>query len=78
MKKNEEIDTENSTAGARTGHLPQSFSNHATLVAGVMVAERNGEGAVGVYNARTATNAGGDKVISYEVVANDCERRLAA
>jgi len=35
------------------GNLPQTFSNHATLVAGVMVAANNGEGAVGVaYNAK--------------------------
>ncbi|MGP1677854.1 MAG: putative Ig domain-containing protein, partial [Burkholderiales bacterium] len=33
--------------------IPQSFSQHATLVAGVMVAARNGEGAVGVaYDAK--------------------------
>lgn len=33
--------------------VPQTFSNHATLVAGVMVAARNGEGAVGVaYDAK--------------------------
>ncbi len=36
-----------------TSNIPQSFSNHATLVAGVMVAARNGEGAVGVaYDAK--------------------------
>jgi Ca2+-binding RTX toxin-like protein len=34
-------------------NLTQTFSNHATLVAGVMVAARNGEGAVGVaYDAK--------------------------
>jgi Ca2+-binding RTX toxin-like protein len=34
-------------------NAPQSFSQHATLVAGVMVAARNGEGAVGVaYDAK--------------------------
>lgn len=34
-------------------HIPQTFSNHATLVAGVMVAARNDEGAVGVaYDAK--------------------------
>lgn len=33
--------------------IPQSFSNHATLVAGVMVAARDGQGAVGVaYDAK--------------------------
>ncbi|MDP3592373.1 S8 family serine peptidase, partial [Phenylobacterium sp.] len=33
--------------------IPQSFSQHATLVAGVMTAARNGEGAVGVaYDAK--------------------------
>ena len=35
------------------GAIPQSFSQHATLVAGVMTAARNGEGAVGVaYDAK--------------------------
>lgn len=34
---------------------PQTFSNHATMVAGIMVAARNGEGGVGVaYNATLA------------------------
>jgi Subtilase family len=34
---------------------PQTFSNHATMVAGVMVAARNGEGGVGAaYNASLA------------------------
>lgn len=34
-------------------NVPQSFSQHATLVAGVMVGARNGEGAVGVaYDAK--------------------------
>lgn len=37
-------------------HAPQTFSNHATMVAGVMVAARNGEGGVGV--AYDATLAG--------------------
>ncbi|WP_272947472.1 S8 family serine peptidase [Variovorax sp. JS1663] len=40
-----------------TGHsnTPETFSSHATMVAGVMVAARNGEGGVGVaYNARLA------------------------
>lgn len=37
-------------------HAPQTFSNHATMVAGVMVAARNGEGGVGV--AYGATLAG--------------------
>lgn len=33
--------------------VPQTFSNHATMVAGVMVAARNGEGGVGVaYDAK--------------------------
>jgi len=31
-----------------TGKLPQSVSNHATMVAGVMVAAKNGQGGVGV------------------------------
>jgi|CXWL01.1.fsa_nt_gi Ca2+-binding RTX toxin-like protein len=36
-----------------SSNIPQSFSNHATLVAGVMVAARDGQGAVGVaYNAK--------------------------
>lgn len=36
-------------------NTPQVFSNHATMVAGVMVAARNGEGGVGVaYNASLA------------------------
>jgi Ca2+-binding RTX toxin-like protein len=36
-------------------NVPQTFSNHATMVAGVMVAARNGEGGVGVaYNASLA------------------------
>ncbi|MFS2035559.1 calcium-binding protein [Polaromonas sp. CT11-55] len=36
-------------------NAPQVFSNHATMVAGVMVAARNGEGGVGVaYNASLA------------------------
>jgi Ca2+-binding RTX toxin-like protein/subtilisin-like proprotein convertase family protein len=35
------------------GTLPSSFSNHATMVAGIMVAANNGSGAVGVaYNAK--------------------------
>ncbi|MBK7900593.1 MAG: S8 family serine peptidase [Betaproteobacteria bacterium] len=35
------------------GEVPQSFSQHATLVAGVMVGARDGEGAVGVaYDAK--------------------------
>jgi Ca2+-binding RTX toxin-like protein len=37
--------------------IPQTFSSHATMVAGVMVAARNGEGGVGVaYNASVAGN----------------------
>uniref|UniRef100_UPI002627EBE3 calcium-binding protein n=1 Tax=Propionivibrio sp. TaxID=2212460 RepID=UPI002627EBE3 len=36
-----------------SGAIPQTFSEHATLVAGVMSAARNGEGAVGVaYDAK--------------------------
>ena len=38
------------------GDTPTTFSNHATLVAGVMVADDNGEGAVGI--AHDATLAG--------------------
>jgi Ca2+-binding RTX toxin-like protein len=38
-------------------NAPQTFSNHATQVAGVIVAARNGEGGVGVaYNASLAGN----------------------
>lgn len=40
-------------ANATSTTIPQTFSEHATLVAGVMVAARNGEGAVGVaYDAK--------------------------
>src|ERR1022692_364707 len=43
-------------AQTAAGTLPTSFSNHATMVAGVMVAADNGSGAVGV--AYDATLAG--------------------
>ncbi|WP_219623474.1 S8 family serine peptidase [Herbaspirillum seropedicae] len=40
------------------GTLPTSFSNHATMVAGVMVAAKNGEGVVGVaYDAKITAYA---------------------
>jgi subtilisin-like proprotein convertase family protein len=36
-----------------SGNLPQVFSNHATMVAGVMVAAKNGSGSIGVaYDAK--------------------------
>lgn len=42
-------------AGQGNNITPQTFSNHATIVAGVMVVARNGEGGVGVaYNASLA------------------------
>lgn len=44
------------TAQQAAGSLPTQFSNHATMVAGVMVAARNGVGVVGV--AHDATIAG--------------------
>lgn len=46
----------NATPGQRAGEgSDEKFSDHATLVAGVMVASRNGEGSVGVaYDAKLA------------------------
>lgn len=58
--------------------IPQDFSNHATMVAGVVAAARNGEGGVGVaYNAQLAGEfvAGGREFpfptfSTYDVVNN--------
>lgn len=45
----------NAVASDPNQAVTQTFSNHATMVAGVMVAARNGEGGVGVaYNATLA------------------------
>lgn len=63
-----------------TGTLPTEFSDHATMVAGVMVAADNGSGAVGVaYNATVAgyylANNGSDQsglghMASYDIANN--------
>lgn len=38
--------------------VPQTFSNHATMVAGVMVAGRNGQGGIGIaYDAKVSGNS---------------------
>ncbi len=62
------------------GTLPTSFSNHATMVAGMMVAAKNGSGAVGVaYDAKIAgyylANNGSDvtglgHMSSYDIANN--------
>ncbi|MBR8140854.1 S8 family serine peptidase [Burkholderia sp. AU19243] len=62
------------------GTLPQAVSNHATMVAGVMVAARNGQGGVGVaYDATIGghylANSGADltglgNMVNYDVANN--------
>lgn len=47
----------NTLNASGNSNVPQTFSSHATMVAGVMVAARNNEGGVGVaYNATLAGN----------------------
>lgn len=47
------------------GTLPINFSNHATMVAGIMAAARNGSGAVGIaYDAKLAGEYYDDTVLS--------------
>ena len=63
-----------------SGKLPPSVSNHATMVAGVMVAARNGQGGVGVaYDATVGghflANSGTDmtslgNMVSYDIANN--------
>lgn len=62
------------------GKLPQAVSNHATMVAGVMVAAKNGQGGVGVaYDATVGghfiANSGGDmtslaNMVNYDIANN--------
>ncbi|WP_431822786.1 S8 family serine peptidase [Burkholderia sp. F1] len=62
------------------GTLPQAVSNHATMVAGVMVAAKNGQGGVGVaYDATVGghylANSGADltglgNMVSYDIANN--------
>lgn len=57
---------------------PQTFSNHATMVAGVMVAARNGEGGVGVaYDATLAGHSIQDSGLELTRFNEELTRTLA-
>lgn len=64
------------------GAIPQSFSEHATMVAGVMVGERNGQGGVGVaYGATLAghyfNGGAGSGGLETNAIDSELDRTLA-
>jgi Ca2+-binding RTX toxin-like protein len=58
--------------------VPQTFSNHATMVAGVMVAARNGEGAIGVaYDAKLSGHYIQGEGLSVDALEQEITNALA-